>query len=163
MISPHKHSDKYADNQSRAGRYQELRSGQLRVRPRESPPSAARTGRARPRYLRRFPGRSSTSCLIRKRTSCAGARRKAPCASPFVSAIDGREYTVYRDTSTGYYVYDPVTKFKLVEQKQQVGSWMKQHLGVDASTDLKSSSPRPSACLKAPSPWTLPTSLPKGR
>ncbi len=55
----------------------------------------------------------------------------------FVSTIDGREYTVYRDTSTGYYIYDPITKLRLVEQKQQVGGWLKQHLGVDPTTDLK--------------------------
>ena len=55
----------------------------------------------------------------------------------FVSTIDGREYTVYRDTSTGYYIYDPITKLRLVEQKQQVAGWLKQHLGVDPTTDLK--------------------------
>ncbi|HYP26882.1 MAG TPA: SMC family ATPase [Blastocatellia bacterium] len=63
--------------------------------------------------------------------------KKGSVRVTFVSAIDGREYTVYRDTSTGYYIYDPVTKFKLVEQKQQVGGWIKQHLGVDVTTDLK--------------------------
>lgn len=56
----------------------------------------------------------------------------------FVSALDGREYTVHRDTGTGYYIHDPITKMRLVEQKQQVGVWLKQHLGVDAGTDLKS-------------------------
>ncbi|HVG17594.1 MAG TPA: AAA family ATPase [Blastocatellia bacterium] len=55
----------------------------------------------------------------------------------FVSALDGREYTVHRDTGAGYYIHDPVTKMRLVEQKQQVGAWLKQHLGVDAGTDLK--------------------------
>jgi exonuclease SbcC len=55
----------------------------------------------------------------------------------FVSTIDGREYTVHRDTSTGYYIYDPITKLRLVEQKQQVAGWLKQHLGVDPTTDLK--------------------------
>lgn len=55
----------------------------------------------------------------------------------FVSTIDGREYTVHRDTSTGYYIYDPITKLRLVEQKQQVAGWLKQHLGVEPTTDLK--------------------------
>lgn len=55
----------------------------------------------------------------------------------FVSTVDGREYTVHRDTSTNYYIYDPITKLRLVEQKQQVGGWLKQHLGVDPTTDLK--------------------------
>lgn len=64
--------------------------------------------------------------------------KKGSVRVTFASALDGREYTVYRDTSTGYYVYDPITKMRLVEQKQQVGSYIKQHLGVEAGTDLKS-------------------------
>ncbi len=55
----------------------------------------------------------------------------------FVSAVDGREYTVYRDTANGYYVFDPITKAKLVEQKQQVAGWIKEHMGVEPTTDLK--------------------------
>jgi exonuclease SbcC len=53
------------------------------------------------------------------------------------SALDQRLYTVYRDTGAGYYVYDPITRLKLVEQKSQVGSWIRQHLGVESGTDLK--------------------------
>lgn len=64
--------------------------------------------------------------------------KKGAVRVTFASALDGREYTVYRDTSTGYHVYDPITKMRLVEQKQQVGSYIKQHLGVEAGTDLKS-------------------------
>jgi DNA repair protein SbcC/Rad50 len=63
--------------------------------------------------------------------------KKGSVRVTFESAIDQREYTVYRDTGTGYYVYDPITKLKVVEQKSQVGAWIKQHLGVDAGTDLK--------------------------
>ncbi|HEY0385443.1 MAG TPA: AAA family ATPase, partial [Pyrinomonadaceae bacterium] len=63
--------------------------------------------------------------------------KKGVARVTFVSTIDGREYTVYRDTSTGYYIYDPITKLRLVEQKQQVAGWLKQHLGVDPTTDLK--------------------------
>lgn len=63
--------------------------------------------------------------------------KKGSARVTFASALDGREYTVYRDTSTGYYIYDPITKMKLVEQKQQVSTWLKQHLGVEATTDLK--------------------------
>ncbi|MFL6275969.1 MAG: AAA family ATPase [Blastocatellia bacterium] len=55
----------------------------------------------------------------------------------FVSSQDGRQYTVHRDTSTGYHIYDPITKLRLVEQKQQVAGWLKQHLGVEPTTDLK--------------------------
>jgi exonuclease SbcC len=66
-----------------------------------------------------------------------GAKRGSVRVS-FVSSLDGREYTIYRDTGTGYYVYDPVTKLRVAEQKNQIGAWIKQHLGVEASTDLKS-------------------------
>ncbi|HET9529307.1 MAG TPA: AAA family ATPase, partial [Blastocatellia bacterium] len=47
--------------------------------------------------------------------------KKGSVRVTFESALDQRQYTVYRDTSTGYYVYDPITKLKLVEQKSQVG------------------------------------------
>jgi exonuclease SbcC len=66
-----------------------------------------------------------------------GAKRGSVRVS-FESSLDGREYTVYRDTANGYYIYDPVTKFKLVEQKSQVAAWIKEHLGVEPSTDLRS-------------------------
>ncbi|MCI0487503.1 MAG: AAA family ATPase [Blastocatellia bacterium] len=64
--------------------------------------------------------------------------RKGSVRVTFASALDGRHYTVYRDTASGYHVYDPITKLKLVEQKSQVGSWIKEHLGVEPTTDLKS-------------------------
>jgi DNA repair protein SbcC/Rad50 len=64
--------------------------------------------------------------------------KKGSVRVTFVSASDGREYTVYRDTATSYYVYDPITKARLVEQKGQVASWIKEHMGVEPTTDLKS-------------------------
>ena len=63
--------------------------------------------------------------------------KKGSARVTFVSAVDGREYTVCRDTGAGYYVYDPVTTMRLVEQKQQVGQWLRQHLGVEPGTDLR--------------------------
>lgn len=63
--------------------------------------------------------------------------KKGAVRVTFQSKIDEREYTVYRDTGTGYYIYDPVTRMKVVEQKNQVAPWIKQNLGVDAGTDLK--------------------------
>ncbi|MEW6213143.1 MAG: SMC family ATPase, partial [Acidobacteriota bacterium] len=63
--------------------------------------------------------------------------RKGSVRVTFESAIDSREYTVYRDTGAGYYAYDPITKLRLVEQKSQVISWIKQHLGVEPSSDLR--------------------------
>jgi DNA repair protein SbcC/Rad50 len=63
--------------------------------------------------------------------------KKGSVRVTFVSAVDGREYTVYRDTTNGYYVFDPITKARLVEQKSQVSNWIKEHMGVEPSTDLK--------------------------
>ena len=54
----------------------------------------------------------------------------------FRSNADDREYVVHRDTGGGYYVYDVDTKVKLIEQKSQVIGWLKEHLGVEPSTDL---------------------------
>lgn len=55
----------------------------------------------------------------------------------FTSEVDGREYTVYRDTANGYFIYDPITQGRLVEQKSQVIHWIRDHLGIDARTDLR--------------------------
>lgn len=54
----------------------------------------------------------------------------------FRSNLDEREYLVHRDTGGSYYVFDVDTKVKLVEQKNQVIGWLKQHIGVDPTTDL---------------------------
>src|ERR1051325_2744020 len=64
--------------------------------------------------------------------------KKGVARVTFASALDGREYTVHRDTATGYFIYDPITKMRLVEQKQQVATWLRQHLGVEPGADLKS-------------------------
>ncbi len=54
----------------------------------------------------------------------------------FRSNLDDREYLVHRDTGGSYYVFDIDTKVKLVEQKNQVVGWLKQHIGVEPTTDL---------------------------
>jgi len=64
-----------------------------------------------------------------------GAKRGQVTVS-FVSDLDQREYTVHRDTGGTYYVYDPDTKTRLLEQKGQVVPWLQQHLGVEPGTDL---------------------------
>jgi DNA repair protein SbcC/Rad50 len=64
-----------------------------------------------------------------------GAKRGQVAVS-FASDLDGREYVVTRDSAGGYYVYDPVTKTRLAEQKNQVVPWLRQHIGVDPGTDL---------------------------
>jgi exonuclease SbcC len=55
----------------------------------------------------------------------------------FQSDLDERLYTVYRDTGTGYYVYDPELRVKLQQGKADVRKWLDQHLGVEPGTDLK--------------------------
>lgn len=54
----------------------------------------------------------------------------------FESSIDEREYTVVRNTKSTYYVYDPETKTRVAEQKADVLSWLREHLGVEPDTDL---------------------------
>jgi DNA repair protein SbcC/Rad50 len=55
----------------------------------------------------------------------------------FVSNHDGRSYRVSRCTNKGYEVYDPQVKAKLPLTKVvDVSRWLRQHLGVSASTDL---------------------------
>jgi exonuclease SbcC len=54
----------------------------------------------------------------------------------FRSDLDEREYIVTRDTAGAYFVYDPITKTKLVEQKNQVIPWLQRHLGVEPGGDL---------------------------
>ena len=51
--------------------------------------------------------------------------------------MDGREYRVYRDTGTGYYIYDPQLKMRIAEKKEEVTRFLWQHLGVEAGTDLE--------------------------
>src|SRR5881227_2669030 len=51
--------------------------------------------------------------------------------------VDGRRYTVYRDTGTGYYVYDEGLGIKLAEKKADVSAMLHQKLGIEPGTDLK--------------------------
>lgn len=56
----------------------------------------------------------------------------------FESSLDEREYRVYRDTGTGYYVYDPQLKNRIADKKEEVQRFLWQHLGVEPGTDLES-------------------------
>jgi DNA repair protein SbcC/Rad50 len=62
--------------------------------------------------------------------------KKGQVTVGFISNLDGREYVVSRDTGGGYSVFDPVTRIRLVEQKNQVVPWLEQHIGVEPGTDL---------------------------
>ncbi|MCA1635857.1 MAG: SMC family ATPase [Acidobacteria bacterium] len=55
----------------------------------------------------------------------------------FQDDLDERLYMVYRDTGTGYYVYDPVLKQKLATGKADVRKFLDLHLGVEPGTDLR--------------------------
>ena len=65
-----------------------------------------------------------------------GAKRGSARVT-FQSDLDERLYTVYRDTGSGYYVYDPELRVKLQQGKTDVRKWLDQHLGVEPGTDLK--------------------------
>lgn len=56
----------------------------------------------------------------------------------FESGLDQRHYVVYRDTATGYYIYDPMLKMRIAEKKEEVCRFLWLHLGVEAGTDLDS-------------------------
>lgn len=56
----------------------------------------------------------------------------------FESGVDEREYTVYRDTGTGYYAFDPRLDKRIAEKKDEVFRFLWQHLGLEPGTDLRS-------------------------
>ena len=64
--------------------------------------------------------------------------KKGSARVTFESGLDEREYTVYRDTGTGYYVYDPRLKTRIADKKEEVTRFLWQHLGVEPGTDLAS-------------------------
>lgn len=64
--------------------------------------------------------------------------RKGSARVTFESGLDEREYMVYRDTGTGYYVYDPQLKLRIADKKEEVCRFLWQHLGVEPGTDLDS-------------------------
>ncbi|HEX8457649.1 MAG TPA: SMC family ATPase [Pyrinomonadaceae bacterium] len=62
--------------------------------------------------------------------------KKGSVRVTFESDLDGRRYTVYRDTANGYYIYDPELKLKLEEKKANVAPMLAKLLGIEAGTDL---------------------------
>jgi exonuclease SbcC len=56
----------------------------------------------------------------------------------FESDVDERRYVVYRDTGTGYYVYDPALGVRLAEKKVDVSALLRKLLGIEPGTDVKS-------------------------
>lgn len=64
-------------------------------------------------------------------------RKKGSVRVTFESGLDEREYTVYRDTGTGYNVYDPALGLRIADKKDEVTRFLWQHLGVEPGTDLE--------------------------
>lgn len=54
----------------------------------------------------------------------------------FLSSLDDREYTVVRNTKNTYYIYDPATKLRVAERKEEIQRWLYQHLGIEETIDL---------------------------
>jgi exonuclease SbcC len=63
--------------------------------------------------------------------------KKGSARVTFESGLDEREYTVYRDTANGYFVYDNQLKSRIADKKEEVSRFLWQHLGVEAGTDLE--------------------------
>src|SRR3982751_5594887 len=55
----------------------------------------------------------------------------------FESGLDEREYMVYRDTMTGYNVFDPRLGKRIADKREEVTRFLWQHLGLEPGTDLK--------------------------
>jgi exonuclease SbcC len=55
----------------------------------------------------------------------------------FESGLDGRPYTVVRNTKSQYHVLDPATRTKVAEQKTDVLAWLKAHLKLEPTVDLR--------------------------
>ncbi len=56
----------------------------------------------------------------------------------FESSLDERNYIVFRDTGTSYYVTDPRLNVRIANKKEEVFRFLWQHLGLEPGTDLRS-------------------------
>lgn len=63
--------------------------------------------------------------------------KKGSVRVTFESGLDEREYIIYRDTGTGYYVFDPQLQTRIADKKEEVTRFLWQHLGVEPGTDLE--------------------------
>jgi exonuclease SbcC len=63
--------------------------------------------------------------------------RKGSVRVTFESDLDGRQYTVYRDTGQGYYVHDPALNMRIAERKTDVLAFLRMHLGIEPGMDMK--------------------------
>src|ERR1700750_18509 len=63
--------------------------------------------------------------------------KKGSVRVTFQDDLDERLYIVYRDTGSGYWVYDVELKQKLVSGKTDVRKWLDHHWGIEPGTDLR--------------------------
>jgi exonuclease SbcC len=63
--------------------------------------------------------------------------KKGVARVTFESGLDQREYVVYRDTGTGYNVFDPQIGKRIADKREEVTRFLWQHLGLEPGTDLK--------------------------
>ncbi|HEY0545100.1 MAG TPA: SMC family ATPase [Pyrinomonadaceae bacterium] len=63
--------------------------------------------------------------------------KKGSVRVTFESDLDERQYTVYRDTGTGYHVFDHGLSMRIAEKKKDVSDFLQMHLGIEPGTDLK--------------------------
>lgn len=73
----------------------------------------------------------------RKEDFLRRGEKKGSARVTFESSHDERSYVVYRDTGTGYYVYDPILKRRIADKKEEVSRFLWLHLGVEPGTDLE--------------------------
>ncbi len=64
--------------------------------------------------------------------------KKGSVRVTFESDLDERRYLVFRDTATGYYLFDPVLGIRLAEKKVDVSAFLRKLLGVEPGTDVRS-------------------------
>lgn len=64
--------------------------------------------------------------------------KKGSVRVTFESVADGRQYVVYRDTGTNYFVFDPVLNARIADKKIDVTAILRMHLGIEAGTDMQS-------------------------
>lgn len=64
--------------------------------------------------------------------------KKGVARVSFISDLDERQYVVYRDTGTGYYIFDPELNARVAEKKHEVSMFLRQHLGLETGTDMES-------------------------
>ena len=63
--------------------------------------------------------------------------KKGSVQVTFNSGADERLYTVYRDTGTGYNIFDPELGVKVADKKEDVSRFLREHLGVEPGTNLE--------------------------